>query len=346
LLSYQAVVTAINNNDLASAKAHYTNYKTLLDAAGLGDDINRMMKSVGKDALVTNTYASLYDDKKGNFVEMSNWLENPDNQKNAGLTLSDAFEIKAKISAAQADKDRSDKIRYDKGATAIYLNLPKMTNAKIDLAVTKDEIPYQLGEHFKAQKKALSEGGASDASAYFRLYQEIHAASGDPDAMRAVRQKVIGARSVSFSDRKTLVGLTESDLNTFESRITLNGAKTIAALTKPSETLTNTATPQEVENFTAALNDYHNEINKRKKELATQNKSITEEDINKIAKTVTNSRRMTMQEQNEAFRKQSKIDMEKYKQKKNGISPARKLVGYNNGKPVYDNGDGTWTRGN
>ena len=47
LLSYQAVVTAINNNDLASAKAHYTNYKTLLDAAGLGDDINRKMKGIG-----------------------------------------------------------------------------------------------------------------------------------------------------------------------------------------------------------------------------------------------------------------------------------------------------------
>ncbi len=79
-----ATQTAINNNDIASAKEHIANNKVLLDATGLRDDLERKLKSAEIEDTQNNIYASLrldynLDSENPDYEGAIKELRNPDN---------------------------------------------------------------------------------------------------------------------------------------------------------------------------------------------------------------------------------------------------------------------------
>ena len=208
---------------------------------------------------------------------------------------------------------------YDEGAKEIFLNLGNMKPILIDNAVKTNRISWQMGEHFKTQLKSAQDG-PSDPMTYFRLYKEIHASAGDSDAMLKTRQNIFSTGGLSFSDKKSMLTMTEGELDKDESKVRELGANYIKNLVMPSQTMITAAKPKEAENYIDAMKNFDQAILTAKK----NGEKINSETVNRIAKEVAATHSMTIYDQMDAAKNKMKTDKEKAAQKKAGQPTGQK----------------------
>jgi hypothetical protein len=252
----------------------------------------------------------LWEKYGGDFNAMNEALSNPKTQKEYGLGMEDSFYIKGQISAAQADKEKADSVRYDKTAKEVFLNLRKMTPGKIDMLVKGGELDYKLGEHFKTELKQVGEG-VSNHMTYFNLYSQVKSAAGNPDAIIKVRSNIFASGGLSFSDKKSLLSLTEGSEDKYEAGVTKQGADFIKNVVMPSQTLISAAKPKEAENYLDAMRTYNDAISKAR----DKNGKLDAESVNKIAKEVASSYTMSVYDQMEAAKEAMTKDKNRAKKK-------------------------------
>lgn len=274
------------------------------------DDMEKLLASAGSDSIRQAAYNALYVKHNGNFVAMNEDLSKPETQKEYGLGLEDSFYIKRQISDAQGDKDKADLEHWDKTATEVFLNLKNITPGQIDRLVQQGDLSYQLGEHFKQEKKQQWEG-ATDPQAYYNLYSQIKGSYGEPDALKQVRQKIFSSSDLSLADKKSLLTMTETTEDKFESEVTKRGLDYIKSTVMPSQTMISAAKPTESANFLEAMKTYDDAIKTAKK----NGEKINAETVNRIAKEISQIYSMTIYDQIDAVKEQ----MQKDKEKRSGI---------------------------
>ena len=285
--------------------------------------VQGLLLATGKDMTRQDAYSLLWEKYGGDFNAMNEALSNPKTQREYGLGMEDSFYIKGQISAAQADKEKSDAVRYDKTAKEVFLNLRKMTPGKIDMLVKGGDLDYKLGEHFKTELKQVGEG-VSNHMTYFNLYSQVKSAAGNPDAIIRVRSNIFASGGLSFSDKKSLLSLTEGSEDKYEAGVTKQGADFIKNVVMPSQTLISAAKPKEAENYLDAMRTYNDAISKAR----DKNGKLDAESVNKIAKEVASSYTMSVYDQMDA----AKDAMQKDKAKRQG---GIKKLGMYKGKRAY-----------
>lgn len=271
------------------------------------DEVERLLQSAGKDAIRQNAYNKLFEDFGGKFENMSVAIDDPKNMKKYGLTLEDAQYLKGSFARNIAANREAQELEWDKTAKEVFLNLNKYSPSKINRLVADGRLSYQLGDHFKNELKQAGTGGASDPMTYYGLYTEVKSAAGDPEAIRAVRQKIFGTGGLSFSDKKSMLAMTENEEDKHEAQITKSGADYIKNVVMPSQTMLSAAKPKEAENYLDAMKTFNEAIIAAKK----RGEKINGETINTIAKEVAATYSMTVYEQMDAARKKMLADKQK-----------------------------------
>jgi hypothetical protein len=306
------------------------------------DEMERLLQSAGKDTIRQNAYSKLYEDYKGNAASIIEALTVPAKQKEYGLTMEDSQYLIGAFSRAGEANEKAKAAAWDKNSTRIFLSLKTMTPGKIDNEVASGNISWQLGERFKSDLKTSKEG-ATDPSTYFKIYKEIHSAAGDPEGLLKARQTIFSTGGLSFSDKKAMLTMTESDMDKSESQAIKLGADHIKNLVMPSQTMLTAAKPAEAANYIDAMKTFDQAIITARK----KGEKINPETINKIAKETAQTYQMTIYDQMDASKEKMKADKEKAVQKKAGKQdqkqPQQKVfLGYKKGTkiPVYDIGNG------
>jgi hypothetical protein len=302
----------------------------------------KQAQSLGKDERITDAYASLYAKYNGNFTAMDEELSKPGSQKSLGLNLEESFYVKAKISAAQLDKEKADNVRWNKNATEVFLNINKTSLGKIEQMVQRGDLSYQLGEHFKQQKKEALTGGPSDPWTWYRTYIKIKDSAGDPDALVKIRNEIFVTGGLSFSDKKDFVRLAEGQEDKYEAGVTKKGMDYIKSVVMPSQTMITAAKPAEAQKFLEAGMAYEKAVSDARK----KGEKITPEFIEKTSKSIAQTYNMTIYDQMDAVTAAQRTA----KAKRTGIkeqsqNQQKRIVGYKDGKPVYDLGNGKWQVG-
>lgn len=306
------------------------------------DEMERLLQGAGKDTIRQNAYSKLYEDYKGKTEDIITALTVPAKQKEYGLNMEDTQYLIGAFSRTSEANEKVKAAAWDKNSARIFLNLKSMTPGKIDNEVASGNISWQLGERFKADLKTAKEG-ATDPSTYFRVYKEIHSAAGDPEALLKARQTIFSTGGLSFSDKKSMLTMTESDMDKSESQAIKLGADHIKNLVMPSQTMLTAAKPAEAANYIDAMKTFDQAIVTARK----KGEKINSETINKIAKETAQTYQMSIYDQMEAAKTKMKADKEKAAQKKaQQAQPTQQskkvFLGYKKGTkiPVYDIGNG------
>lgn len=338
--AYQyAIEQLADTGDPSKAQEVLNKYSSQI-APGTMVLLQQKLKSNFKDARITKAYTELYEKFNGDFTAMNEELSKPGTQKTLGLNVEESFYVKKQISDAQVDKDKSDNIRWNKNATNVFLNLSKTSVGQIDMMVQRGDLSYQLGEHFKTEKKQVLTGGPSDPWAWYRAYTKIKDAAGDPDSMVKVRNEVFSMGGLSFADKKDLVKLTEGQEDKYEAGISKKGMDYIKSVVMPSQTMITAAKPAEAQKFLEAGIAYEKALSDARK----KGEKITPEFIEKTSKSIAQTYSMTIYDQMDAVTAAQRAAKAKREGVKNQ-QPKKKLVGYKDGKPVYDIGNGKWQVG-
>lgn len=274
----------------------------------------KLMQAAGKDATRGGAYAQIYAAYNGDFNAASVALNDPGVQKQYGLTLEDTLYLKNSFQQAAQDQDKANDVKWDKTAKDVFLNLKSMTPGKIDTLVANGDLDFKLGEHFKTELKQTREGGPSDPQTYYRIYTQVKSSAGDPDAILKARQSIFGTGGLSFSDKKSMLAMTEGTEDKYEAQITKGGADYIKNLVMPSQTMISAAKPKEAENYLDAMKTFNEAIITAKK----NGEKINAETTNRIAKEVASTYSMTVYDQMDAAKKKMQADKLKAAQKKTG----------------------------
>ncbi|HPD58084.1 MAG TPA: hypothetical protein PKW17_12640, partial [Smithellaceae bacterium] len=247
-------------------------------------EMERMRASAGEESVRQDAYFQLHSKYGGNLEAMDRALDNPKTMSSLGITIEDAAYIKGFIGRSIETKERAQKMRWDRTANQVFLNLHQMSPAQIDEYVQRGDLSWQLGEQFKKDLKAVQDA-PTNPQTYMRIYTQIKESVGDSDALTKTRLEIYSSTGLSWMDKKTLLNMTGEQEGKLEAHLANQGAEYIKRVLMPTMSVGGLTKPEESKQLLDAMAAYEAGFQRLKK----SGKPLTADAVNQLAKDVANA---------------------------------------------------------